>query len=245
MMERESSPPGISTAPAARHDVTPFLDLDAAPTPPAPQQRWPLVVAALAGLVAGSLLTGLVLLGPSAPSPLPITASTFPEELAGMAREDLTDGADVLIGFGLDDERLASQKENFRFAFGGDGAQASYSDGSRGYAILAVVNGVMTPEIPTEGVVSPDGPVYVASLDAADVRCTTYKSWSTSDGDVMMNPETGELLPMFSICVLVDEVRNLSLRWGINEAVETGVPLDERVEGHAELLRGLHQDLLG
>lgn len=201
-------------------------------------------VGVLAGAIAGGIWGVTASRAPPEPQPVPITLDTFPRELLGASRNDL---ALRDAGFGPTVERLDAEFEEqlagFRFAHGGAGATFGYGRSLN----LTVVNGVLPPPLPRDSAVNRDGRVTqtrrLVSLRTDDVSCTF-------EPKPVFNRQTGLEEPGdltsdgLTDCVLVDPVRNLSLRLSQDEVPRGADAIDTSDVFRGELER-LHRSLVG
>ncbi|MDO5734837.1 MAG: hypothetical protein Q4P15_00015 [Propionibacteriaceae bacterium] len=179
-------------------------------SPPAPRQdrgAWLWMAIGGAGFVVGGLaavvLTNLYF---AKPAPLTIALDTFPEYILGLQRVDIQDRTgdtrpqlEAAVMDGLDD---------FRFAYGGDGAEVDYEGG----LTLAIVNGHLTPGLPSGNRVGfDDGSPRLISFEANPVKCVFVPVVDLYESAVLATPSDLTASGLTD-CVLVDPKRNLSLR---------------------------------
>lgn len=170
------------------------------------------VVAAIVGVIGGSVLTAFLLRTQETQASVEITLETFPRELMGVERNDL---ALREAGFGPTVARLDSEFEDqmaaFRFAYGGDGATLGY--GRR--VDLTIADALLPSQVPRRGERDSTGAVRetrrLISLRSAEVSCT-FEPTPPPD-PARETQEVGDFSSKgLTECVLVDRSRNLSLR---------------------------------
>lgn len=163
----------------------------------------------VAGLLVGLAVGALGTVRP-AQVPVPITVDSFPRELLGLTRPDV----------GRSDAEFADQLAGHRFAHGGDGASLSYG----GLYTLTIVNGRLTPTVPTSGDRAAGRAAVVVSLRSTRTSCVSQQSIleftpaatdtapraaSAAGGDGGFNASRGLV---WTECVLEDAGRNIALR---------------------------------
>lgn len=232
--------PGITTPPAPEAwpyespttesvfeapDVSMLVDHDEGRTE-APSARPPAVVHFRAVVVVGvvallvGVLIGAVAIERPAPSAIPITVDSFPQELLGERRDDLAvrEGEFKTAVESLDDH-FQAQLEGYRFAYGGEGAALSYGQ----TYTLTIVNGRLAPEVPISDDPESTTPGLV-SLNSGNTSCVARQTEIQVSG----NDESGlpvdptavgddppdEMLQTLvaTECVLFDRHQNLSVR---------------------------------
>ncbi|TRY19469.1 hypothetical protein FOJ82_00730 [Tessaracoccus rhinocerotis] len=198
-----------------------------------------LLMAGIIGTVLGAGITAAgFLAGTGTPEPIAVTWDTFPEEVLGLAREDI---GPARMGTQLRDrydEYLRRQLELHRFAHGGDGAEVAYG-GPNGEATvrLTIVNGSLAPPVPWL-TVGADGlhDQGQRTVVIGEVRCTVEVYYfSSADAQDTVRAESPN-------CVLNDEARGLGLRlrgtlgsyWG--EGHDAGEFAEELVALHSWLV---------
>ena len=200
-------------------------------------------IGVLAGVALGGVWVSGIVREPAPPTPIAITVETFPRELLGTPRNDITLRD---AGFGptvqrLDDE-FQEQLSAFRFAHGGDGATLRYGR----LMSLTIVNGVLSPTLPRQGAVGGDGRPpqsrRIVSLRTADTSCT-FEPKVTVDVGARLADLGGLDSDGRTDCVLVDSQRNLSLRIAHTEVARGVDALDSAAAFRDELQR-IHQQLL-
>lgn len=260
MSDRGFERPGDLARPAPEHwpyhtptpeEPTPNAapNISVATQPPGPPtRRLRLLVAGAIGVLAGVALGGVWVSGivrePAAPAPTPITVETFPRQLLGTPRNDITLRD---AGFRPTIERLDSEFQEqlsaFRFAHGGDGATLGYGR----LMTLTIVNGVLSPTLPREGSVGGDGRPpqsrRLVSLRTAETSCT-FEPKTIVDGKTGLADLGGLNSDGRTDCVLVDSQRNLSLRIAHVEVARDVDALDSATSFRDEL-QTIHQQILG
>lgn len=226
------------------HDASTFEPVHGTTRPERFRFLMALAVGVIAGAVAGGFWVAVALRPPPAPQPVPISLDTFPEELLGEKRNDISlrDG-----GFGPTVERLdaefAEQLEDHRFAHGGDGATFGYGR----LLELTVVNGLLSPALPRGSARNRDGKVTqtrrLISLRAGDVSCTFEPLPIRNPATAL--EEAGDLTSGgHTDCVLVDRERNLSLRLA-QRHVERDADAIATSAAFRDELERLHTELAG
>ncbi len=182
------------------------------------RRRGPVLVAGLMGLLIGALgagwLSGLLV---DESEPIPITLGAFPESIANLARPDLAlAGAEDSVDVEQFQADFEAQREEYRFAYGGDGAAVDY-----GQFLLTIVNGSQPLPLPSDAARPPDSasPILI-SLDSGTVSCVCQPELGLYDSAVLQMPADLSAKG-WTQCVLNDGERRVSLK------------LDSRVPGIA------------
>lgn len=145
-----------------------------------------------------------------AQAPVPITVDSFPRELLGLTRPDV----------GWSDAEFADQHAGHRFAHGGDGASLSYG----GLYTLTIVNGRLTPTVPTSGDRAAGRAPVVVSLRSSRTSCVSQQSiLEFTPAETVLAPRAASAAgagggfstsrgQVWTECVLEDAGRNIALR---------------------------------
>lgn len=207
-----------------------------------------ILVSALSGMVVGGLGVAAFTVDSRQPDPIALTIDTFPRELLGEVREDVSfrDAGSKVVVKRLD-AQFDDQLRAYRFAYGGDGAQFNYGH----LLALTVVNGRLAPAVPVAITVdSTDWELPTAvSLQLGQTSCVSQlPRTDEASGDLIFVDEvTGTTQSVgteltWTECVLFDSNRNLSLRLTGSSAEE---PDDVRTAAslYQEELERIHADL--
>lgn len=208
-----------------------------------------LVACGLVGALAGGLGVAAFTVGPQRPAPLTLTVDHFPREVFGEARGDLEsrDAGSTPVIERLD-AAFEDQLKAYRFAYGGDGAEFSYGD----LLVLTIVNGRLSPTVPVkEGGSGWEAPIVV-SLQSADTSCVAEPPEVYGDAppiEIPLEPGTGTVevyennTMVWTDCVLVDEVNNVSLRLAGRIPLEVKDIINASIFNRDELRR-IHATLI-
>ncbi|MDO5734836.1 MAG: hypothetical protein Q4P15_00010 [Propionibacteriaceae bacterium] len=229
--------------------ATPAPRESRSPQPRGTRRAGALAAAGLVGALAGGLGVAAFTVGPPRPDPLQLTVDQFPREVFGEEREDLQfrdTGSKAVIQ--RLDAAFQHQLTAHRFAYGGDGAEFRYGH----LMALTIVNGRLAPAVPVAGGGVDWEATTVVSLQSGDTSCVAEPPEVHGDRppiEITLEPGTGTVEMyendnmVWTDCVLVDTVNNLSLRLSGRLPLEVGDVINASRLNRDELRR-IHATLI-